>query len=93
VSPDARERYAALLPVTTLPEGAVVTAFHQHVDTGKPGPIYVMEKRPSAWFFQALDADGRPVEHTVELCQRCHAEAPADSLFGLPKERRKPPEK
>jgi hypothetical protein len=90
VSPDARDRYASLLPGTTIPEGSVIAAFHQDADSGRAGPVYVMERRADGWSFRALDAEGRAVEQSLELCQRCHAEAPADSLFGTPKGRSKP---
>jgi hypothetical protein len=85
VSPESRDAYLALLPGSTIAAGTIVAAFHRDPRRGGAGPVYVMEKGPSGWAFRALDAEGRPSEHGVDLCRRCHAEAPADSLFGLPK--------
>jgi hypothetical protein len=88
VSPDSREAYRALRPGVTLPDGTVVAALHRDVDSTRPGPVYVMEKQNGSWSFQVLGADGRPAEHgPLTLCARCHAEAPADMLFGLPRNR------
>lgn len=88
VSPESREGYLGLRPGISLSDGTVVAAVHRDVDTSRPGPIYVMEKRAGAWAFQVLGADGRPAEHgPLTLCARCHAEAPADMLFGLPRTR------
>ncbi|MCA9597960.1 MAG: hypothetical protein KC776_31830 [Myxococcales bacterium] len=85
VSPNAREAYAALRPGAVMPEGAVIAAFHQDATRGKPGPIYVMEKKGGDWRFSRVRADGRVQEGSVALCARCHAEAVADHLFGLPR--------
>lgn len=86
VSPNEREAYLALGPGPTLPSGSVVAAFHKDAKTGRPGPVYVMERQGSAWKYLAFEADGRAAEHGVlTLCERCHAESPTGGLFGLPR--------
>lgn len=88
VSPESREDYRALRPGVSVRDGTVVVAIHRDVDRSQPGPIYVMEKRNGNWAFQVLGSDGRPTEHgPLTLCARCHAEAAADMLFGLPRAR------
>jgi hypothetical protein len=85
VSPDGVDAYRALLPSTRFPPGTITAAFHKDATTGKPGPIYVMEKREDGWRYAVYGPDGSAVEHgLLELCERCHAESRSDSLFGLP---------
>ncbi|GMV17099.1 MAG: hypothetical protein AMXMBFR56_53230 [Polyangiaceae bacterium] len=86
VSPAAREAYLALRPDQSLPSGTLVAAFHKDAKTGRPGPIYVMERQGSGWKYSAFEASGRTAEHGVlTLCERCHAESPTGGLFGLPR--------
>jgi hypothetical protein len=85
VSPEIRDAYLALLPSTKLPVGALVAAFHRDEISGKPGPIYVMEKTNDGWKFAVYASDGSAVQSgALGLCARCHAESRSDSLFGLP---------
>lgn len=87
VSEPARERYVTLTPGSTLPAGSVVAQFTTELESGRAGPRYVMRKdSENAWLFAVLDASGTLVEAgALPLCVRCHGEAPADSLFGLPR--------
>lgn len=85
VTPAALPAYRALVPGRTLPVGTEIAAFHRSVDGGAPGSTYVMQKRAEGWAFFATDAAGRVlVGEGVRLCAGCHAEARADSLFGVP---------
>jgi hypothetical protein len=90
VSPEARAAYEHLLKDSELPDGAVVVLFHE-LAPGKPGPVYVMEKSGGSWRFSSLRADGtepeppEPAASSAAHCRRCHADAVADSLFGLPR--------
>lgn len=85
VSPKARKAYLDLTRGTDLPVGSVVAMFHETVEKHAPGPVYVMEKQPGGWRYLVLSSDGRIRESGVlPLCERCHAEARADHLFGLP---------
>jgi hypothetical protein len=93
VDSTARDRYAALLPGTVLPKGTLIAAFHHDPERGQRGPIYVMEKTGSGWEFSIVDADGRVRQRgALELCARCHAEAVADQVFGLPAKDRAAPD-
>jgi hypothetical protein len=86
VSPDAREAYLALGPGTELPVGSVVAEFQRDGQTGQPGLVYAMHKiAPSRWDYSLVEPDGRIREQgNLPLCARCHSEAVADQLFGLP---------
>jgi hypothetical protein len=88
-SPEARDLYQGLLPETTLPVGAVVAELQQDPTTRQPGLAYVMTKLGrNRWEFMLVKADGRILERgDVPFCARCHAEAVADSLFGVPAEK------
>ncbi|MCC6900336.1 MAG: hypothetical protein IT377_15265 [Polyangiaceae bacterium] len=80
------ESYRALRPGLTVPDGALIAAFHTDERTGAAGPVYVMERVGQGWKYSAFDADGRATEHgALALCERCHAEAPSGGLFGLPR--------
>jgi hypothetical protein len=85
VSPEARETYQNLQPGTTLPVGVVVAELQQDAATGRPGLGYVMTKQEGGrWEFMLVEADGEILEQgQVPPCARCHAEAVADSLFGV----------
>jgi hypothetical protein len=48
------------------------------------GHAWGMEKRAGAWTFLGLSSSGEIIAGDRWRCQRCHAEAVADSLFGLP---------
>ena len=90
VSPEARDAYTHLVQESVLPDGAVVALFHMGTARGSSS-TYVMQKSAGAWSFLTLDASGvenaTPVEsgRAGEACRRCHADAVADSLFGVPR--------
>jgi hypothetical protein len=89
VSPAARAAYGHLVKDSELPDRALVALFHE-LGPGRPGAVYVMEKVGAGWRFSTYRADGSELEPTqaasvsAEGCRRCHADAVADSLFGLP---------
>ena len=85
VSPEIRSLYAELLPGTVFPRATLIAAFHHDPARGRPGPIYIMEKGDAGWQRLVVDPDGRRrAEAELDLCGRCHAEAIADQVFGLP---------
>ena len=86
VSPEARDAYLALMPGSELPVGAVLAELQHDPVSDRPGPIFAMRKvAPGRWEYVAAEPDGRIRERgQLPLCVRCHAEAVADSLFGLP---------
>lgn len=86
LDPSERARYLELGGRAELPQGTVVAAFHRDTRTGRPGPIYVMQREAQGWAYSAFDAEGLATEHGVlSLCQRCHLESPSGGLFGLPR--------
>jgi hypothetical protein len=87
-SPEARETYVALVQDSVLPEGSVVAQFHASPDGSTRGGVYVMQKTGGRWRYLLLDALGRvQTEGNAGRCARCHADAVADQLFGLPRTR------
>jgi hypothetical protein len=86
ITPAARDAYRDLTPGTEVPVGTLVAQLQE------PGPVFVMHKiAPDQWQFLELAADGRPAaEDRSALCQRCHAEAVSDQLFGLPPQTTRP---
>ena len=86
VSPGQADAYRQLRPGSSLPRGTVVAMLHYR--DGTPGPIYAMKKTGAErWQFSVLDPDGAVAGSgsDLALCERCHAEAVADHLFGLPR--------
>jgi hypothetical protein len=84
VSPNARPSYETLVSDSVLPEGAGVALFHGD-RAGRPGVVYVMEKRGSTWSYLVLTAPGVVVEGTTAQCAGCHQSGVGDALFGLPR--------
>jgi hypothetical protein len=95
-SPDAAATYAALSPSTRFSVGAVLVKKHSEKDARAPGPLFVMAKRepgffPSGgdWEYLVADSDGWVEDRgPLVACARCHAEANADWVFGLPADAR-----
>lgn len=84
VSPEAMEAYRRLVTGFSVPTGAWVVKFHRDAKSEEPGPVYAMHKAQSGWEFLVVDPGGAIRERgALPLCQRCHAEAVADHLFGV----------
>jgi hypothetical protein len=82
VSPESRDSYLALVADSVFPEGAALAEF-SHAGSG---PGYVMRKTGGRWSFLALDARGAvTASGALALCAGCHADAPTDAVFGLPR--------
>lgn len=88
-SPRARDAYTTLVPGTELPVASVIAKRHFRSD-GSTGPVYAMRKSTKReWEFLVLRPDGLIERRgSLPLCRRCHSEAVADSLFGLPRDSR-----
>jgi len=88
--------YPTLSRSSRFPPGAVLAKKHREKDSGAPGPVFVMIKREPGFFLQGgdweylvTDAEGWIEDQgPLLLCARCHAEANADWVFGLPAEAR-----
>lgn len=78
----ARSSYVALVTDTVFPEGSLL--FEQA--HGHEGLGYAMHKAGGRWSFIQLDARGAVLASgALAVCAGCHAQAPADQVFGLPR--------
>jgi hypothetical protein len=83
VSPESRATYSALVVDSVFSDGSVLAELSHSGD----GRGYAMRKAGGSWSFFELDARGGVVASgPLSLCAGCHAQAPADSVFGLPRE-------
>jgi len=96
VSESALPVYTALSRASHFPVGAVLVKKHSE-STGAPGPLFAMVKRDPGffpaggdWEFVVTDKDGWLEDRgPLVACARCHAEATADWVFGLPADARR----
>jgi len=90
-APGATE-YAILSRSSRFTAGAVLVKKHREKGSGAPGPLFVMVKREVGffpqggdWEYLVADAEGWLEDRgPLVTCARCHAEATADWVFGLP---------
>jgi predicted nucleic acid-binding protein len=70
-----------------LDPGSVLVEALTDRSKSHPDELYVMEKLgDGTWRFLVVSADGAiDAAAVTALCHRCHAEAVADGLFGLPR--------
>ncbi|HEX3775028.1 MAG TPA: hypothetical protein VHV51_11230 [Polyangiaceae bacterium] len=81
-SSESRDTYRALVSDSAFPDGAELV----ELSHSGSGPGYVMRKSGGNWSYLALDARGAVIASgALSLCAGCHAEAPADCVFGLPR--------
>ena len=82
VSPESRAAYLGLVRDTLFPDGTLLTELAARAGAG---PSYAMRKSSGKWRFFQLDPEGAVLASgQLALCVGCHAEAPADGVFGLP---------
>ena len=82
VNPAGRPLYAALVTDTVFPDGSVLLELSHSLG----GHGYAMRKANGAWSYFELDAKGGVLASgALSLCAGCHAQAPADHVFGLPR--------
>jgi hypothetical protein len=86
VAPQDVARYRNAVLGTTVPTGFIVAIEHTDRSSGAPDSTYGMEKLGDGlWRYTVTDARGVvQAEGALARCERCHAEAPADHLYGLP---------
>jgi hypothetical protein len=83
VSPESRATYSALVSDSVFSDGSILVELSH---TGE-GHGYGMRKAAGNWTFYELNAQGGLLASgALPLCAGCHAQAPADSVFGLPRE-------
>lgn len=89
----AASPYPRLGPARPLPPGAILVESHYRPGGTEPVALLAMMKHPPGYDPQAGDWEYLVVTPAGEatqrgrlpLCQRCHAEAPHDHLFGGPR--------
>ena len=87
VSDAARASYAGLVTDTMFPDGSLLA----ELPTGPDGLGYAMQKLAGAWTYTQLDARGGVLASgSLPFCAGCHAQAPCDHVFGLPRPTRSP---
>ena len=94
VNETARSTYMNLGASSRFAVGSLLVK--RHAAASGPGPIFAMAKRDPGffpeggdWEYVVIDATGRLEERgKLAVCARCHAEANADSIFGVPLEAR-----
>lgn len=85
VSPAALAAYRELTLGAKLEPGTTLVMLHRTRTTGKPGPVHAMRRNEQGWDYWLLDPDGAiESQGQLPLCARCHADAPADNVFGPP---------
>ena len=87
----AAAAYAHLSVGTVVPNDALIAQRHHPADSEAIESWFIMQKRADNWQFVILDpqlrvAAGPP----LDLCRRCHQDAPHDHLFGPNKQQRPP---
>jgi len=96
VNETALPTYTHLARSSRFASGSLLVKRHTSTSSAAPGPTFAMAKRDAGfyadggdWEFVVLDAAGRLEDRgKLALCARCHAEATADWVFGLPAEAR-----
>jgi hypothetical protein len=78
----ARAQYAALVTDTVFPDGSVLAELAR----GASGQGFVMRKEAGQWSYFELDSRGALLAGgALAWCAGCHAQAPSDHVFGLPR--------
>ena len=93
VNEAAMATYTNLAPSSRFGVGSLLVKKHTSTSASTPGPIFAMTKRDAGfypeggdWEYVVLDAEGHLEDRgKLALCARCHAEANADRVFGLPR--------
>ena len=78
----ARAHYTALVADTVFPNGSVLAELSRNAN----GNGFVMRKEGGHWSYFELDSRGSLlVSGPAAWCAGCHAQAPSDHVFGLPR--------
>lgn len=87
VTPAARDAYQQLVRSTVLPAGTILAELLSDPATHRQVALYTMQKDDQGrWRFAVVTPAGIVDPDVLpRLCARCHAEAPADQLFGIPR--------
>jgi hypothetical protein len=86
VSPVARAAYLSLSSDTQFPAGTLLAEQLREADSQRSGAVLALERAGSDWRFLRREADGsEAAPASLDFCRRCHAQAPAAPVFGLPR--------
>lgn len=82
VNETARASYTGLVTDTVFPDGSLLAELSRGAGRG-----YAMQKSSGVWSYFELDSKGRLLASGAPLafCAACHAQAPADHVFGPPR--------
>ena len=83
ITPAVLPLYLGWYVEAVMPEDTWIIAEHQARQDNTPGPYYFAHKTRTGWEFGSVTPEGYLVVPPDSTCARCHAEAPADSVFGL----------
>jgi hypothetical protein len=84
VNDAARPGYLSLVTDTVFPDGAVLVEVSRILTANSRG--FAMRKAGGQWSYFELDPQGGLLQSgDLSLCAGCHAQAPADHVFGLPR--------
>ncbi len=89
VQPEHLDRYRSLVVDTTWPQGITLVETLRGPATPTAGAYAMTRLRDQTWRFLVIDGKGM-IQQTgpLPLCTRCHAEAVAGYVFGLPTDQR-----
>jgi hypothetical protein len=80
----ARAVYGALVTDSLFPDGSVLAELPRA--SAGSGLGYAMRKEAGQWSYVQLDSHGGALASgALSLCAGCHAQAPADCVFGPPR--------
>lgn len=83
ITPAALPSYLSWHVEAVMPEDTWIVAEHRARQGNAPGPYYFAHKTSTGWEFGVATPEGYLVAPPHAACARCHAEAPADSVFGI----------
>lgn len=81
----ALRHYPSLGPLRPVEPGAVIVEALLSPD-GTASVLYGMSRgETNAWAFSVTTDAGLPLPDNLAACERCHADAPSDGLYGVPR--------
>jgi hypothetical protein len=83
ITPAALPLYMSWHVEAVMPAGTWIVAEHRARQGDTPGPYYFAHKTSAGWDFGSATSEGYLTAPPAAACARCHAEAPADDVFGL----------
>lgn len=85
ISPASRSTYLELVADSRFPDGTWILAEELSSIDGPVARSYVMHRTKGTWEFGGLAGTEAASPFTQAECRGCHAQAPSDFVFGLPR--------